>query len=318
MSLAAGSGSLVGCHRDKTDEGNPNAATATTGAANDAGPAPTEESVRQSLEGLKPRVSAMSATYTALHKQFDPLPSNLPGFSEVRTKFYNTDEGMGIVGAKVQWLSGRLDSAVKSGNREELQKVAKDVASTYDDIDEIDRIAIELKHEVWPFERMVRLHELDITGVTPYTHVLPTSFEILGAQSGVEQRLIEFIEDPKRKVDKKTWFDFDHLHYSADGLDIHSDVSTHQMKNVFEILKAYPTVSVKIGVYTDNTGTADDNKKHSSERAKAVAQEFVRLGVDAERLDSQGYGAEHPVCPANDTDACKSRNRRTALLVTAK
>ena len=36
------------------------------------------------------------------------------------------------------------------------------------------------------------------------------------------------------------------------------------------------------------------------------------------RLEAEGYGAEHPVCAANDTDECKAQNRRIALRVTAK
>jgi outer membrane protein OmpA-like peptidoglycan-associated protein len=225
---------------------------------------------------------------------------------------------MGIVGAKLTWLSDRLDAAMKSGNREELQKVSKDIGATNDEIDEIDRIGVELTHQVSPFERMMRLHEMEITGITPFTSVLPTGFEILGAKDGIEQRLLDSVEDSKRKVDKNAWFDFDHLRFSGDVLDVHSDVSRHQVRNVVEILKAYPAVALKIGAFTDNTGAPDDNKKHSAARARAVQEELVRLGVGAERLDAQGYGAEHPVCPANDTDACKSRNRRIAVVVTAK
>jgi outer membrane protein OmpA-like peptidoglycan-associated protein len=320
MSLLAGSGALVACHQNRSDDANADKGSP-AGSANqlDAAP-PDPESVKQSLEGLKPRVSALSETFTSLHKRFDALPPSLPGFDEVRARFYATDEGMGIMAPKLTWLSNRLDSALKSGNRDELQKVSTDIAATHKELDEIDRIVIQLTHDVSPFERAVRLQELEITGATPFTHVLPTSFEVVSATDGVEQRLIAFIEDSKRKVDKTTWFDFDHLHFADDRihLDIHSGVSTHQLKNVLEILKAYPSVKLKIGGFTDNTGAPADNKKLSAERAQSVEEELVRLGVTAERLDAQGYGAEHPVCPANDTDACKSRNRRIAALVTAK
>jgi outer membrane protein OmpA-like peptidoglycan-associated protein len=309
----------VACHKTRADDANADKGSAAANA-NQVEVGPNEDSVKQSLEGLKPRVSAVDATFTALHKRFDALPPNLPGFDEVRARFYATDEGMGIMGPKITWLSNRLDAALKSGNREELQKVSSDIAATYKELDEIDRIVIELTHDVSPFERMVRVQELEITGATPFTRVLPTSYEVVGATDGIEQHLIEFIEDSKRKVDKTSWFDFDHLRFTDDRvhLDIHSGVSTHQLRNVFEILKAYPTVKLKIGGYTDNTGAPLDNKKGSAERAHSVGQELVRLGVDAQRLEAQGYGAEHPACPANDTDACKSRNRRIAVLVTAK
>ena len=317
VSLLAFSSALEGCHREGPDNANTSKANRLD-EASEVEATPDVHSLTQSLDGLKSRITAMNDTFASLHRRFDPLPPSLPGYDRVRAKFYATDEGAGIMGPKITWLSNRLDSARRSGDRNELQKVSTDIASTYKELDEIDRIAVELTHDVSPFERMVRLQQLEITGVSPYTHVLPTSYEIVGAADGVEQHLIELLEDSKRKVDKKTWFDFDHLQFAGDGLDIHSDLSRHQIKNVFEILQAYPIVTLKIGGYTENTGAPADNKKHSAARAQAVVEELVRLGVAVQRLDSEGYGAEHPVCPENDTDACKSRNRRIAVLVTAK
>lgn len=309
-SLLAGSNWLAGCHKGRTNAENANKV--------DAGP--NEPSMMQSLDGLKRQLSAMNARFTALHKQFDGLSPNLPGFGEVRARFYATDEGMGIMGPRITRLSNGLDSALKSGNREELQKVSADIAATYDQMGEIDRIATELMHQVSPFERMARLEELEITGGTPFARVLPTGYGILGAKDGIEQRLVELIEDSTRRVDGTTWFEFDRPLFpdGAARLDIHDEVSTHQVRNVSEILKAYPNVTLKIGAYTDNAGATADNKNLTEKRANSVEEELVRLGVASERLDAQGYGAEHPVCPLNDTDACKSRNRRVAVLVTAR
>lgn len=278
------------------------------------------DGVRQSLDGLKPELGAMDAKFTALHRQFDALPANLPGFGEVRARFYATDEGMGIMGPRIDWLSNRLDSAMKSGDREELQKVSTDVAETYAQMREIDRIATELTHQVSPFERMARLQELEITGGNPFSRVLPTGYEVVGAKDGVEEHLIDFVQDSQRKVDATAWFEFDRPIFSGRSghLDIHDDVSAHQLRNVSKILDAYPKVTLRIGAYTDNAGPPADNQKLTAERANSVEQELVRLGVAPERLDARGYGAEHPVCPSNDTDACKSRNRRVAVLVTAK
>lgn len=41
-------------------------------------------------------------------------------------------------------------------------------------------------------------------------------------------------------------------------------------------------------------------------------------GIAADRLSAEGYGPEHPVCPANDTDVCKAQNRRVDLRVVQK
>ena len=84
-----------------------------------------------------------------------------------------------------------------------------------------------------------------------------------------------------------------------------------------KILKAYPAVKLTIGAYTD-AGPVARNKKLSTDRAQAIRTALIQMGVKPTRLDEQGYGAEHPVCPANDTEFCRARNRRSAVQVTAK
>lgn len=112
------------------------------------------DSANQSLEGLKPLLASLNAKFDSLHKQFDPLPPDLPEFGETRSRFYAGDEGLGRMNAKLPWLSGQLDSAVKSGDGARLQELSKSIARTYDDVKEVDQLALELLHEVMPFTRM--------------------------------------------------------------------------------------------------------------------------------------------------------------------
>ena len=151
-----------------------------------------------------------------------------------------------------------------------------------------------------------------------YAHKLPTGTEIGGNANGVESQLVAFIEDPSKQVDKSIWFTFDRLLFRTGSAELDMDKSKDQLNNVAEILKAFPKVSLKVGGYTDSTGSAATNKKLSAQRAQNVASSLSRLGVDKSRLDPEGYGPEHPVCPANDTPECKAQNRRIDLRVTAK
>jgi len=82
-------------------------------------------------------------------------------------------------------------------------------------------------------------------------------------------------------------------------------------------MKAYPKVKIKLGGYTDNTGDAAANLKLSSERANNVMAELVKKGVDASRMEAQGYGEEHPVGD-NKTEEGRAMNRRISLRVTEK
>jgi len=46
-------------------------------------------------------------------------------------------------------------------------------------------------------------------------------------------------------------------------------------------------------------------------------QEIVKLGVDAKRLEAEGYGVKHPVAD-NSTEEGRAKNRRIDLRVTSK
>lgn len=83
-------------------------------------------------------------------------------------------------------------------------------------------------------------------------------------------------------------------------------------------MHAYPNVLLKLGGYTDNTGSDNVNIPLSQKRANMVKTELENLGVNKERLNAEGYGSKHPICPANDTNVCKAQNRRVDVRITKK
>ena len=80
-------------------------------------------------------------------------------------------------------------------------------------------------------------------------------------------------------------------------------------------MEEFPNAKVKIGGYTDNTGAEEVNVKVSTERANKVKSVLTKLGVNESRMQSEGYGAQHFICEANDTDICKAKNRRVDIKV---
>ncbi len=145
---------------------------------------------------------------------------------------------------------------------------------------------------------------------------LPNGVELNVPELGVERKLIAFIEDKSKPVDRQTWFSFDRLDFETGSATL-KPTSAEQLKNIAEIMKAYPKVALKIGGYTDNVGNADANLKLSRMRAENTMQELVKLGVDAKRLEAQGYGEKHPVAD-NATEEGRAKNRRIDLRVTRK
>jgi OmpA-OmpF porin, OOP family len=145
---------------------------------------------------------------------------------------------------------------------------------------------------------------------------LPGSVALKVPQLGVESRLLEFIQDPSKNVDQVVWFDFDRLLFNTDSAELRP-ASQEQLSNIAAILKAYPDVHLKVGGYTDNTGDSQHNLKLSQDRADAVVEELVNLGVKPERLESQGYGDQYPVAN-NSTAEGRAQNRRISMRVTQK
>jgi len=82
---------------------------------------------------------------------------------------------------------------------------------------------------------------------------------------------------------------------------------------VLEVLKAHPEIlRVRVEGHTDSTGAAAPNKKLSGDRAAGVVKWLVAHGIAADRLTSQGLGAERPI-DSNTTADGRKNNRRVEL-----
>lgn len=144
---------------------------------------------------------------------------------------------------------------------------------------------------------------------------LSTGIELNFGEESIENELISFIEDKSKPVDKTTWFNFRDLRFET-GSAVIDSTSMQEVRNIAEILKAYP-IDLKIGGYTDNVGKEAVNQKLSADRATSVVKALVAMGIDAKRLDPEGYGSQFPVA-SNDTEEGKAQNRRIAVRVTKK
>jgi len=144
---------------------------------------------------------------------------------------------------------------------------------------------------------------------------LPNGTAINIPKLGIENKLIGFL-DSSAPVDDTTWFNFDRLQFDTGKATLQS-ASDAQLDTVSAILRAYPNVHMRIGGYTDNTGSNTANLRLSQDRADTVMKALIAKGVDASRLDAKGYGQDHPVAD-NSTDVGRQQNRRIAMRVTAK
>jgi OmpA-OmpF porin, OOP family len=149
---------------------------------------------------------------------------------------------------------------------------------------------------------------------------LPDGVKFMAAERGFESQLLGFIKDGTiDTVNKSTnWFNMFDVQFKTGG-NAYTGKAEAQLKNCAAILKAYPGVKIKLGGYTDNTGSADANTRISQQRADKVKADLVKMGATADQItEAIGYGPQFPVCEANDTPECKARNRRVACKVAVK
>jgi len=82
-----------------------------------------------------------------------------------------------------------------------------------------------------------------------------------------------------------------------------------------DVLSIHPEISRLSGDgHTDNRGGASLNRKLSADRAESVKRWLTLHGVDEGRVESHGYGADHPLI-GNDSEEGRRWNRRVEFRV---
>lgn len=113
-----------------------------------------------------------------------------------------------------------------------------------------------------------------------------------------------------KPINLKVLFEFDKA--------VVQPVFNQQIEAVANFMKKYPETTTVIEGHTDSKGPDSYNMKLSQQRAEAVKQQLVTLyGIDAQRLDTVGYGETRPV-DTNATDEGRYNNRRVVATVSAK
>ncbi len=82
---------------------------------------------------------------------------------------------------------------------------------------------------------------------------------------------------------------------------------------ISQLLKNDSSLKLSIEGHTDDVGDAARNKVLATERAQAVVDKLVGMGIATTRLTASGFGASKPIA-ANDSDINRAKNRRVELV----
>jgi outer membrane protein OmpA-like peptidoglycan-associated protein len=82
---------------------------------------------------------------------------------------------------------------------------------------------------------------------------------------------------------------------------------------IVQVMNDNPDIKFEVGGHTDSDGADDYNLKLSQQRADAVKDQLIKLGINASRLASKGYGETKPISDNNSLEG-KANNRRVEFV----
>lgn len=109
--------------------------------------------------------------------------------------------------------------------------------------------------------------------------------------------------------DGVVYFDFDKSDIKAESRDM--------LRQKAELMKAYPSIRVRIEGNCDARGTQEYNLALGERRARAAYEYLVMLGVNPDQMEMISYGKERPAVEGTGP-AVWAQNRRDDFRVIAK
>ena len=89
--------------------------------------------------------------------------------------------------------------------------------------------------------------------------------------------------------------------------------SMTEINRIAQLMKDNGNLKFEVQGHTDNTGTVAGNQKLSEQRAQAIVNKLVEMGIAANRLSAKGMGQSAPLAD-NSTDEGRAKNRRVEFV----
>ena len=119
------------------------------------------------------------------------------------------------------------------------------------------------------------------------------------------------------KTDEGITISLENIQFEADSAHL-LPAEKEKIEKIGKLLSNYPDYELLISGHTALAGKAEDRQVLSEQRAAAVANYLIELGVrEQHHIFTRGFGAEKPIAP-NTTEANMARNRRVEITVLEK
>ena len=135
--------------------------------------------------------------------------------------------------------------------------------------------------------------------------------ELATEQAASLQRRLERLQ--LRQTDRGVVVTLGDVTFSTGKTELAPD-SRKNLESVVELLQSEPDRRIRIEGHTDDRGEAALNLRISEQRAQAVSDALVALGVDASRITILGLGEDFPIAD-NSSNEGRQQNRRVDVIL---
>lgn len=193
---------------------------------------------------------------------------------------------------------------VSVATQEEIER-ARLAAMTADELrEQASRRELEAREEAEAARRLTEAQASEI-------ELARREAELASEAAASLQRRLELME--LRQTDRGTVLTLGDVLFAPGETTLQPDARA-RLDDVVELLATEPDQRVRIEGHTDATGGAELNQRISQQRADAVMEALVELGIEAERIQAMGMGQAFPIA-SNDTAEGRSRNRRVDIIL---
>jgi peptidoglycan-associated lipoprotein len=112
----------------------------------------------------------------------------------------------------------------------------------------------------------------------------------------------------RRPLSEPIYFGFDRSDLTAE--------TREKLEAKWAILSTNPTVRIVIEGHADDLGSDEYNLALGQRRAAAAKRYLTQRNIAPDRIEITSFGEERPTC-LDATDACRERNRRDEVRITA-
>lgn len=133
-------------------------------------------------------------------------------------------------------------------------------------------------------------------------------------QAAEQAELTQMLEELQaRETERGLVLTLGNVLFDVDGSQLKPG-ATPTLGKLAQFLREYPERGVLVEGFTDSTGSEHYNRQLSEQRATAVKDALLSLGIEGDRVQVRGYGESLPVA-TNETAAGRQQNRRVEVVI---